>query len=178
MYKRQDPGCLAVFLGSTIGNFPHPSGVALLRRLRDRLAPGDWFLMGVDLVKPVSVLEAAYNDQSGVTAEFNKNILNAVNREAGGDFDPTGFQHLAFFNELDSQIEMYLVARAPTRVRLADLDTELHLEGGERIRTEISRKFTPESTKRLLAEAGFDLRHWFESDNRYFALALARVPED
>jgi L-histidine N-alpha-methyltransferase len=173
-----DPGCLTVFLGSTIGNFPHPSGVALLRRLRDRLAPGDWFLMGVDLVKPTPVLEAAYNDQAGVTAEFNKNILNAVNREAGGDFDPAGFEHLAFFNEPESQIEMYLVARASTRVRLADLDTELHLETGERIRTEISRKFTPGSTRRLLAEAGFDLRHWFESEDRYFALALARVPGD
>jgi L-histidine N-alpha-methyltransferase len=173
-----DPGCLTVFLGSSIGNFAHSSGVALLRRLRDRLSPGDWFLMGVDLVKPVSVLEAAYNDQAGVTAEFNKNILNAVNRETGGDFDLAGFEHLAFFNEPESQIEMYLVARASTRIRLADLDTELHLDGGERIRTEISRKFTPESTKRLLTEAGFDLCHWFESEDRYFALALARVPGD
>ncbi len=172
-----DKGCLAVFLGSTIGNFPHPSAVDLLRRLQERLAGGDWFLLGVDLVKPIPVLEAAYNDPAGVTAEFNRNILNAVNREVGGDFDPTGFEHLALFNEAESQIEMYLVAQAPTRVHLEGLGLELRIESGERIQTEISRKFTRRSTEELLTEAGFSLRRWFVSDDRYFALALATVAE-
>jgi len=168
-----DPGCLAVFLGSTIGNFPHDSAVNLLQRLRDRLAQGDWFLMGVDLVKPVEILEAAYNDGAGVTAEFNKNILNVVNRAVGGDFDPGAFEHLAFFNREESQIEMHLVAQREMTVKLTALDLRVEVLDGERIRTEISRKFTRSRTEGILAQAGFGLRHWFVSDNGYFALALA-----
>jgi L-histidine N-alpha-methyltransferase len=168
-----DPGCLAVFLGSTIGNFPHASGVALLRRLRERLADGDWFLLGVDLVKPVEILEAAYNDASGFTARFNKNILRVVNRELGGDFDPDEFEHLAFFNAKESQIEMHLVARNEVQVRLEALDLDLWIEPGERIHTEVSRKFTRESTEKILREAGFEIRKWFLSDKGYFGLALA-----
>ena len=172
-----DPGCLTVFLGSTIGNFSHESGVALLARLRERLAGGDWLLLGVDLVKPTSVLEAAYNDGAGVTAEFNKNILNVVNRHGGGDFDPARFDHLAFFNEEESQVEMHLVANDDHRVRMEAFDLELQVAAGERIHTEISRKFTRDSTHRLLAEAGFCLDHWFVSDDEYFGLALAAATE-
>lgn len=175
---RPGPGCLALFLGSTIGNFTRPSGVSLLRRLRERLAEGDWFLLGVDLVKPVDVLESAYNDEAGVTARFNKNILNVVNREAGGDFDPASFRHRAWYNGEESQIEMHLVARHETRVRLDHLDLELEIEAGETILTEISRKFTRETARALLAEAGFVLRRWFESEDGYFGLALALVAEE
>lgn len=170
-----DPGCLAVFLGSTIGNFSHEKGVALLRRVCRRLATGDWLLLGVDLVKPVEVQEAAYNDEAGVTAEFNKNILNAVNREAGGNFDPADFRHRAFFNAEKSQIEMHLVARRDLQVRLETLGLELEIGAGESILTELSRKFTRDSAEALLSEGGFDLRHWFESTGGYFGLALASV---
>ncbi len=173
-----DPGCLAVFLGSTVGNFSHASGVALLRRLRDRLAPGDWFLLGVDLVKPIEILEAAYNDEAGVTSEFNKNILRAVNREVGGDFDPDEFEHQAVYNRRENQIEMYVVAESDTRVNLEALDLRLEIEAGERIRTEISRKFTRDSTVELLADSGFDLHQWFLSNDGYFALALAVAKGD
>jgi L-histidine N-alpha-methyltransferase len=172
---RPTPGCLAAFLGSTIGNFTPAAGVSLLHRLRGRLAAGDWFLLGVDLVKPVDVLEAAYNDRDGVTAEFNRNILRVVNREAGGDFDTEDFEHVAFFNGIASQIEMHLEARRDLRVRLEGFDMELDIRRAERIRTEISRKFTRESTAALLAGAGFTPRHWFCSDDGYFALALATV---
>jgi len=166
-------GCIAVFLGSTIGNFPHDVGVALLNRVSERLLEGDWFLMGVDLVKPLDVQEAAYNDKAGITAEFNKNILNVVNNETAGDFDPDDFEHLAFFNGDLSQIELYLVAARDIEVRLESLDLELDIEVGERILTEISRKFTRESTETLLSDGGFELQHWFESDDGYFGLALA-----
>jgi len=172
---KPDPGCLAVFLGSTIGNFSPAEGVSFLRRLRDRLAPGDWFLMGVDLVKPVEILHAAYNDAAGVTAEFNKNILNVVNEMFGGDFDPANYEHLAFFNKELSQIEMHLVARENARVSFRGSALVLEIGAGERIKTEISRKFTRESTCHLLSSGGFDLRHWFPSENGYFALALAGV---
>lgn len=168
-----DPGCVAIFLGSTIGNFSHDVGVAFLKRVSERLGAGDWFLLGVDLVKPIAVQEAAYNDSAGVTADFNLNILNAVNQEAGGNFDTADFQHLAFFNQDLSQIELYLVANRDLEVRLDALDLDLEIKAGERIRTEISRKFTRESAGTLLSEGGFALEHWFESENGYFGLALA-----
>jgi L-histidine N-alpha-methyltransferase len=167
--------CLALFLGSTIGNFDHEQGVELLTDLRSRFDRPGWFLLGVDLVKTVEVLEAAYNDTRGVTEDFNKNILNVVNRETGGDFDPADFDHLAFFNDDESQIEMHLVANRPVEVRLAELDLEVSLDQGEAIRTEISRKFTRESTHELLVESGFAPERWFAADDDGFALALARA---
>ena len=167
------PGCVAVFLGSTIGNFSHDTGVTLLKRVSERLGMGDWFLLGVDLVKPVDVQEAAYNDAAGITADFNKNILNVVNNETAGNFDPADFEHLAFFNRDLNQIELYLVAKRDLEVRLETLGVDLDMEAGERIRTEISRKFTKESAGRLLADGGFELQHWFESEDGYFGLALA-----
>lgn len=172
-----EPDSLTLFLGSTIGNFTHERAVALLSRLRSRLHQGDRILLGVDLVKPTEVLEAAYNDSRGVTAEFNRNILNAVNREAGGDFDAGEFDHLAFFDEERSQIEMYLVARKAVRVRLEHFGLALEIAPGERILTEISRKFTRASAHRLLSEADFELAHWFTPENEYFALALARAAD-
>ncbi|HSN54298.1 MAG TPA: L-histidine N(alpha)-methyltransferase, partial [Candidatus Sulfomarinibacteraceae bacterium] len=120
-------------------------------------------------------LEAAYNDRNGVTAEFNRNILRVVNREAGGDFETEDFEHVAFFNRTASQIEMYLEARRDLRVRLEGFDMELDIRRAERIRTEISRKFTRDSAATLLAGAGFTPRHWFRSEDGYFALALASV---
>lgn len=169
------PGSLTLFLGSTIGNFTHEKGVRLLRRLRARLHPGDLFLLGVDLVKPVEVLEAAYNDAQGVTAEFNRNILRVVNRKTRGNFRPDDFKHLAFFSFKESQIEMHLVARRPVTVRLERFDLEMALEEGARIRTEISRKFTRESCDCLLEDGGFRMEHWFPSKDDYFGLALAQV---
>ena len=111
-------------------------------------------MMGVDLVKPRSMLEAAYNDSAEVTAEFNKNILKVVNREVGGSFDPANFEHLAFFNEEKSQVEMHLVARIDHRVTITGLGLDLTISAGERIHTEISRKFTHDSVESLLTEAG------------------------
>ncbi len=168
---------LTLFLGSTIGNFTHRGGVALLSRLRRRLHEGDRILLGLDLVKSTEVLEAAYNDSRGVTAEFNRNILRAVNREAEGDFDPGAFEHLAFFDPVRSQIEMHLVARRAVHVRLERFDLDLEIPRGERILTEISRKFTKASATRLLLEAGFELDAWFTPMNEYFALALARAAD-
>jgi L-histidine N-alpha-methyltransferase len=170
-----DPGCLTVFLGSTIGNFTRDQGVALLRRLHNRLAPGDYLLLGLDLVKPVEVLEAAYNDSAGVTAEFNRNILLAVNDEADGNFDPRAYDHLAFFDQGKKHIEMHLVARSAQSVRLEALDLEIEIDAGEHIRTEISRKFTRARAEGLVTGAGFSMRRWFTSSDRYFALALAEV---
>ncbi len=170
-----DPGSLTLFLGSTIGNFTHQQGAKLLRRLRNRLHPGDHLFLGVDLVKPVEIIEAAYNDTQGITAEFNRNILRVVNREAGGDFRPDDFRHLAFFNTADSQIEMHLLARRHVTVRLERFGLELALREGDGIRTEISRKFTRASCGDLLEAGGFRMERWFTSEEEYFGLALAQA---
>ena len=166
---------LCAFLGGTVGNFAADEAIRVLREVAERLPLGSWFLLGVDLVKPVRVLEAAYNDSRGVTAAFNRNILEVVNREADGDLDPADFDHLARFNAAESRIEMHLVARRPVRAVLERLDLVLEMAAGESILTEISRKFTRTTTAALLARSGFDLRHWFPAPDDAFALALAAV---
>jgi L-histidine N-alpha-methyltransferase len=171
------PDCLAIFLGSTIGNFTHGHGVRLLAELRRRLEGRSWLLVGFDLIKPVTILEAAYNDPEGVTEAFNKNILEVVNREVDGNFDPAHFDHLAFFNGEESQIEMHLVARRPMAVNLKAVGLELEIELGETILTEISRKFTRASAEGLLREAGFEPHAFFVGRNDAFGLGLARIDD-
>ncbi len=166
---------LAVFLGSTIGNFTPEGAVDFLDHLARHLAPGDSLLLGVDLVKPVEILNAAYNDSSGVTAEFNLNVLRVINRELRADFELARFAHLAFFNREASQIEMHLQARRAHEVDVAGIGRSVHFDAGETIRTEISRKFTRASTTAMLAAAGFAVTRWYASENDYFALALAAV---
>jgi L-histidine N-alpha-methyltransferase len=164
---------LVVFLGSTIGNFTRAEGVVLLRRLKT-LAGGDgWLLLGTDLVKDRALLEAAYNDARGVTARFNANILEVINRHLDGDFVPDRFEHVAVYNEAESRIESYLRARSAHSVRLKQLDLEFELAAGEMIHTEISCKYTRESVASLLSEAGFRLDRWFTDVDETFALSLS-----
>ncbi len=167
---------LAAFLGGTIGNFAPAGGREFLSRVTDRLAPGDCFLMGADLIKDVATVEAAYDDARGVTAEFNRNILRVVNDLTGGDFDPREFRHRAFWNELDHRIEMRLVSRRPQRVRLPELDLAFELDEGEEILTEISTKFDRQMVEALLQAAGLDPIAWYTDPEEKFALSLARKP--
>jgi L-histidine N-alpha-methyltransferase len=166
---------LVVFLGSTIGNFVPPDDVAFLRAIASRLTANDHLLLGVDLVKPVERLHAAYNDAAGVTAEFNRNLLLVVNRELQADFDPSRFDHLAFYNRDAAQIEMHLRARDAHEVRLAALDWVVAFAAGETIHTESSRKFTRETAETMLTAGGFRLEEWYTSSDGAFALALAGV---
>jgi L-histidine N-alpha-methyltransferase len=167
-------GRLVALLGSTIGNFPGDEGVAVLRGLRAALAPGDRLLLGTDLVKDAAVLHAAYNDAAGVTAAFNLNLLKVVNLRFGADFDPEGFEHLAFWSPRRRRIEMHVVARAAQTVSVGALGLTLRLRPGERIRTEVSCKYTRASVARLLHGAGLALEAWMEADDAAFALSLAR----
>ncbi len=112
---------LITFFGSTIGNLTDEETLRLLGNLRQIMRPGDLFLLGMDMIKPVEILENAYNDRQGITGKFNRNILSHVNRELRGDFDPDGFDHVAFFNPEREQVEMHLRARRDMRVRIADL---------------------------------------------------------
>jgi len=165
---------LVAFLGSTIGNFTPAEAEAFLGRVATQLNGGDHLLLGVDVVKDPAVLHAAYNDAAGVTAEFNRNILRVVNRTLDAGFNPSRFEHVAFFNARASQIEMHLRAAHAHTVRIGALDYAVSFRAGETIHTEISRKFTRPETESLLSRCGFELVRWFEPANRYFALALAR----
>ena len=140
-----------------------------------QLASGDYFLLGLDLVKPLHVLEAAYNDRAGVTAEFNRNVLRVINRELDADFAPERFDHVAFFNREQSQIEMHLRARSAHQVAIRKLPLTVSFAAGETIHTEISRKFTRNETEATLRAAGFQLVEWYTPPNNYFALALSRA---
>lgn len=169
--------CLYLFLGGTIGNFTPAEALAFLRDVRSGMGPGDRLLLGADRIKSPELLHAAYNDRAGITAEFNLNLLRVLNRELEADFDPDGFRHEAVYNDHASRIEMYLVSLREQSVNLARLGRVLDLAAGERILTEISRKFTPASLAELLVAAGFAAERHYEPDNGFFSLVLAAPAE-
>jgi len=165
---------LAMFLGSTIGNLDEPARRRLLGGLRGLLPEvGDRLLLGVDLVKDVKILEAAYDDAAGVTRDFNRNILHVVNCGVDGDFRPEAFRHRAFYNEAAARIEMHLVSDAAQAVKLGRLGLTIRFRPGEGIWTESSYKFTREGVESMLASAGLRLAQWHVDPANYFALALA-----
>jgi L-histidine Nalpha-methyltransferase len=165
---------IVAFLGGTIGNFPPGSRRRFLRQIARLLGPDDFLLMGTDLVKDPAVLEAAYDDSAGVTAEFNRNVLRVLNRELDADFDPEEFEHVAIFNREHEWIEMRLRARRELSANVRGLDLEVRFEEGEEMRTEISAKFTPERLEGDLAAAGLELAHWMTDPEGLFALTLSR----
>ncbi|HIK32797.1 MAG TPA: L-histidine N(alpha)-methyltransferase [Oscillatoriales cyanobacterium M59_W2019_021] len=129
------------FLGSTLGNLTPEECDRFFAQVSEVLQPGEYFLLGIDLQKPIEILEAAYNDASGVTAEFNLNMLRHLNHRFQGNFDLDGFEHRAFYNEDSHQIEMHLCSRRSQSVCLSDLDLSINFAPGETMLTEISRKF-------------------------------------
>jgi L-histidine Nalpha-methyltransferase len=165
---------IVVFLGGTIGNFPPGSRRRFLRGIARLLDDEDYLLMGTDLVKDRQVLEAAYDDSQGVTAEFNRNVLRVLNRELQADFDPEDFDHVALFDEHNEWIEMRLRARREHTTLVRDLDLPVHFEAGEELRTEISAKFTPARLEGDLAAAGLELVRWLTDADELFALSLSR----
>src|SRR5947209_5826593 len=124
---------IVALLGGTIGNFPPGSRRRILREIRGRMGSGDRLLMGTDLVKDPAVIEAAYNDSEGVTAEFNRNVLAVVNRELGGDFELDAFEHVAFFDARHEWIEMRLRASRAQSVQLEALGLRVDFEIGEEL---------------------------------------------
>lgn len=165
---------LVMFLGSTIGNLDAGPRHRLLTGLRGLLpASGDRLLLGVDLVKDVKILEAAYDDAAGVTRDFNRNILNVINHGVDGDFQPETFRHRAFYNEAASRIEMHLVADSARTVKLGRLGLTIRFRPGEDIWTESSYKFTRPGVETMLARASLRLTRWYVDPANYFALAIA-----
>ena len=165
---------LVALLGGTIGNFPPGTRRALLRKISGLLGPEDRLLLGTDLVKDPAVIEAAYDDSQGITAEFNRNILHVVNRELNADFSPEAFDHVAFFDRRHEWVEMRLRARRPCSVLIAGLGLRVEFAAGEELRTEISAKFTRDRVRSDYEAAGLALERWYTDEDELFALSLAR----
>ena len=166
---------LVAFLGGTIGNLLPEERARFLAGVREVLQPGEWLLLGTDLVKDPETLVRAYDDAAGVTAQFNLNVLHVLNRELGADFDVDAFTHVARWDAEHEWIEMRLRATRAMRAVVPEVDLRLRLEEGEEIRTEISAKFRREGVEAELKEAGFDLDAWWTDEQGRFALSLARA---
>jgi len=164
---------LVAFLGSTIGNLLPAERASFLARIRSGLSGQDRLLLGTDLVKDPAVLVAAYNDEAGVTAAFNKNVLAVLNHELGADFDLDNFEHVARWDPDQEWIEMRLRTVGPQRVRLPAIDLTVSFDDGEEMRTEISAKFRREGVAAELTAAGFRPEHWWTDSGQRFGLSLA-----
>ena len=163
---------VVLFLGSTIGNLDPGEAKEMLRDLRSALRPGDALLLGADLRKDRAILEPAYDDPLGVTAAFNLNLLQRINRELGGQFDLPSFAHRAFYDAELGRIEMHLVSRRAQRVRIDALDLEIAFEAGESIHTESSWKHDERTLAKLAAESGFTVARMWTDARKWFADVL------
>jgi L-histidine Nalpha-methyltransferase len=164
---------LVAFLGGTIGNFDPKQRAQFLSDLAAGLAPGDCLLLGTDLVKDLDRLVAAYDDEAGVTAAFNRNVLTVVNRELAADFVPERFAHVALFDTDQEWIEMRLRADRAHQVRVGHLDLVVGFDAGEEMRTEISAKFRRQGVEDELAAAGMALARWWTDPDGDFAVSLS-----
>jgi L-histidine N-alpha-methyltransferase len=172
---------LALYIGSSIGNFTPEGARAVLRNLRAQLLPGDTLLLGTDLGvsphKDEATLLAAYNDVQGITAAFNRNVLHRLNRDLGADFNPAAFNHKAIWNPTESRIEMHLESRIAQRIHIpkncCGPILNLDFTPGETIHTENSYKFTPSSVEALLKSTSFQPTHSWQDPHHLFAVTLA-----
>jgi dimethylhistidine N-methyltransferase len=165
---------LILFLGSSIGNFDNHEIISFLKMTYKAIHYSDYILIGFDLVKDRHVLEAAYNDDQGITEEFNYNIIKRINRELDGNFDVNKFAHKAYFNEQKSRIEMHLVSVENQTVAIGDLNTTISFQSGESIHTENSYKFTGEMIASYADKAQLEVTNTWTDPKNYFALCLLR----
>lgn len=165
---------LVAFLGGTIGNFYQEERRAFLGALADVLAPGDWVLLGVDLIKPIDRIMAAYHDRSGVTDAFIRNALHAINRELDADFDVGNFEYVPLWDDREHRVDMRLRACEPERAQIGALALSVAFEAGEELRIEISTKFDPSDLTSELVDAGFGGIEFFTDADNDFGLVLAR----
>jgi len=162
---------LIMFLGSTIGNFDEKMQKHFLKLVAASMKPDDRFVIGFDMIKPRDTLEAAYNDSRGVTSKFNKNVLHVLNRELNADFQPSHFEHVAFFNDKKERVEMHLRANRETVVTIHDLELEIMIEKDETIHTENSCKFSRPRVENMVSDAGLKIREWHFDPKGWFSLA-------
>lgn len=169
-----DGSTLALYLGSSIGNFSPGEAKTILRNLGQQLQARDALVLGTDLVKDESVLVDAYDDNEGITASFNSNILRRLNKELGADFDLDSFRHHAVWNSGESRIEMHLQSTRAQTVSIAAMELSLHFREGETIHTENSCKFSDLSIKRLLRDSCFEMKKIWKDEDGWYAVTLAR----
>jgi dimethylhistidine N-methyltransferase len=163
---------LVLFLGSSIGNFNHTQARRFLRGLRDSLSDGDLALIGFDLKKDPQVLQAAYDDSAGVTREFNLNLLDRINRELGGDFERSRFQHQAAYNALEACMESFLLSTTRQRAHVDAVDQSFDFAPWEAIQVECSYKYDRPLIDSLAAASGFQPLQHFTDERQYFVDSL------
>ena len=165
---------LITFLGSSFGNFSEYEGRKFLRVIHDLMKKKDHFLIGLDLSKSSKILHDAYNDSKGITAKFNLNILNRINRELEANFDTSNFEHYAFYNEEESKIEMHLRSLSNQSVQILKANLSIELTKDELIHTENSHKFSISQIESMLEDSDFDISEvWFDP-RQYYVLVLAK----
>lgn len=165
---------LLLFLGSSIGNFSPSETATFFKSTAAALAPGDFFLVGIDLVKETSVIEAAYNDAAGVTEEFTRNLFARMNRELGSGIDLSSVRHEARYNRYEEQVEIQARFTRQQTVHIEPLNEHFTLANGESIQTEISRKFNVEKFVALAERFCFSVEEVFTDERKWFALVLLR----
>ena len=163
---------LIIFLGSSFGNFDLEDSSKFLSKINSAMKKDDLFLIGLDLVKDKKILECAYNDSEGITAQFNLNILSRINSELGGNFDLQKFRHHAVYNEDQNKIDMYLRSIDRQTISIPQADLTLNLEKDELIHTENSQKFTISNIKQISEKAGFEIKDMWYDEKQYFAMIL------
>ena len=177
LFGRYSP-CLVLFLGSTIGNLNHAESALFWDRVARHLAPGDFFLLGVDLVKDRAVLERAYNDAAGVSAEFTRNVFRRMNDELDAGLDLATIEHVARYNAAWQRIEISARFRTAQTVRIAPLESEIDIAAGEMVMTEVSRKFDVERLRSYLACFGLATRAVYTDARRWFGVLLLQRMEE
>lgn len=163
---------LILFLGSSLGNFEPKGAITFLSKLRENIKKEDSLLIGFDLQKKKNILEAAYNDVEGITAKFNLNILERINKELNGEFDLENFEHLAYYNQVKNRIEMHILSKVKQKVKVNKLNQLFDFEKGETILTENSYKYTLKSIERLANNSNLRVERNFLDKNEWFNLAL------
>ena len=171
--KKSKKNRLYLFLGSTLGNFNNKIAINFLDNIASLMNKEDSFLLGVDKVKDEKIINSAYNDSKGITKKFNKNILNVINKEYNLNFNEKNFLHNAKFNLEKSQIEMYLESTVDHTVKLPN-DENLNIEKGEKILTEISRKFSEKTLRDLFNKANLEIKKSYTDNKKYFSLYLLK----
>ncbi|MFL6438163.1 MAG: L-histidine N(alpha)-methyltransferase [Terriglobales bacterium] len=168
-----DGTTLALYIGTSIGNFSRQEARLILRNLGAQLQTGDALLLGTDMVKDEPTLITAYDDSDGITAAFNLNVLHRLNRELGADFDTARFRHRALWNSTESRIEMHLESTREQVVSIEDAELNLHFLRGETIHTENSYKFTDHDIRNLLRDVGFEIRGAWKDSRGWYTVTLA-----
>ena len=171
--KKSKKNRLYLFLGSTLGNFNNKVAINFLTNIGSLMNKEDSFLIGVDKIKDERIINSAYNDSKGITQKFNKNILNVINKEYKLNFNEKNFLHNAKFNTEKSQIEMYLESTVDHYIKLPN-NENLNIEKGEKILTEISRKFSENTLKDLFTKANLEIKRSYTDNKKYFSLYLLK----